>query len=361
MKVNNEVVINMVDGQVISETSYEYSGPVALCKGSSAHPYPKPTEQEVSIQQSQLDLLKQQQADTEMMRPFLLESLGLTEEDGVMRELTQDERYASMSDVEKSQYDISVTEQERAAQAYAGELPLGVGMESNLTAQDEQIRNQLARKLGSNWMTTTAGQSAYAKFTAEAESTREGARTGLIQGTGGLLASNLGHGADASALQSQTYGMFPGRSGGLLQGYGGMGAGLAQNRAREAQYTGMQHMQSQQGSQARNAAFGQMVGMGVQAGMMFSDSRLKENIVTIDNAVNKVNKLRGVEFDWNIKSGLPPGQHDVGVIAQELEEVIPEAVEVIDGYKAVAYHKIIPLLIENIKILHNEINILKEV
>ena len=52
--------------------------------------------------------------------------------------------------------------------------------------------------------------------------------------------------------------------------------------------------------------------------------------------------------------------HDVGVIAQEIEEVLPEVVETRDsGYKAVKYEKIVPLLIESIKDLKAEIEELK--
>ena len=52
--------------------------------------------------------------------------------------------------------------------------------------------------------------------------------------------------------------------------------------------------------------------------------------------------------------------HDVGVIAQEIEEVLPEVVQTRDnGYKAVKYEKIVPLLIEAIKELKQEIEELK--
>ena len=66
---------------------------------------------------------------------------------------------------------------------------------------------------------------------------------------------------------------------------------------------------------------------GIQAQAFFysSDERLKENIVTIENAVDKVKALRGVEYNW--KDG---GQRDIGLIAQEVQEVIPEVVRVQD-------------------------------
>jgi len=80
-----------------------------------------------------------------------------------------------------------------------------------------------------------------------------------------------------------------------------------------------------------------------------SDERLKDNAKPIESALEKVKKISGVEFDWNDKQNIHTG-HDVGVLAQQIEAVLPEAVTTReDGYKAVKYEKIIPLLIEAIK------------
>ena len=79
-----------------------------------------------------------------------------------------------------------------------------------------------------------------------------------------------------------------------------------------------------------------------------SDQRLKDNITPIPDALNKVLSISGNTFDWNEKTN-KSGQ-DVGVIAQEILEVLPEAVTARDdGYLAVYYDKIVPLLIEAIK------------
>jgi hypothetical protein len=80
-----------------------------------------------------------------------------------------------------------------------------------------------------------------------------------------------------------------------------------------------------------------------------SDERLKDNIELISNPIQKVQQLRGVEFDW--KDGIPKaGQHDYGVIAQDVIKVMPEIVnQRPDGFYAVDYDKIIGLLIEVVK------------
>jgi hypothetical protein len=91
-----------------------------------------------------------------------------------------------------------------------------------------------------------------------------------------------------------------------------------------------------------------------------SDRRLKDNITPIGNALDKVKKIGGYTFDWNDKQQAHTG-HDVGIIAQEIEAVLPEVVTTRDtGFKAVKYEKIVPLLIEAIKEQQTQIEELKE-
>lgn len=75
-----------------------------------------------------------------------------------------------------------------------------------------------------------------------------------------------------------------------------------------------------------------------------SDERLKENIYPIDNALSRVGQIEGVYFNW--KEG---GERAVGVIAQQVEKVLPEVVsEDNNSYLSVDYSKIVPLLVEAI-------------
>jgi hypothetical protein len=100
-----------------------------------------------------------------------------------------------------------------------------------------------------------------------------------------------------------------------------------------------------------------------------SDERLKENIVPIDSALDKIDKINGVYFDWTDeyiqketggKGNDLIKKHDVGVIAQEIENVLPEVVVTrTDGYKAIRYEKLVALLIQSVKELKKEIDILK--
>lgn len=90
-----------------------------------------------------------------------------------------------------------------------------------------------------------------------------------------------------------------------------------------------------------------------------SDERFKDNIVEIENAVEKVESIRGVEFDWNDKQDTYTG-HDIGVIAQEVEAILPEIVATRDnGYKAVKYEKLTALLLTAVKELSERVKTLE--
>lgn len=108
----------------------------------------------------------------------------------------------------------------------------------------------------------------------------------------------------------------------------------------------------------------------------YSDMRLKTNIADIDNALDKVLKIRGVYYTQNKHAesfGYSNYDLQVGVLAQEVQEVLPEVVKLApfdidkegksisgENYLTVKYDKIIPLLINAIKEQQNEINKIKD-
>ena len=91
-----------------------------------------------------------------------------------------------------------------------------------------------------------------------------------------------------------------------------------------------------------------------------SDARYKTNIQPIESALDKVNKMRGVSFDWTaVRSG-----REFGVIAQEIEQIAPELVsekELLNGdtMKTVSYTSLVPFLIESIKELTAKVEALE--
>jgi hypothetical protein len=92
-----------------------------------------------------------------------------------------------------------------------------------------------------------------------------------------------------------------------------------------------------------------------------SDRRLKDNIQPIQNPLQKINQIGGYSFEWNAdKQDIYRGK-DYGVIAQEIEEILPELVENREnGYKAVKYDRLVSLLIEGIKDLSKQVEELQQ-
>jgi len=84
----------------------------------------------------------------------------------------------------------------------------------------------------------------------------------------------------------------------------------------------------------------------------YSDERLKSNIETISGALDKVNALRGVSYTKD-------GEASIGVIAQEVQKVIPEVVQDNEEYLSVAYGNLVGVLIEAVKELSAEVEALK--
>jgi hypothetical protein len=91
-----------------------------------------------------------------------------------------------------------------------------------------------------------------------------------------------------------------------------------------------------------------------------SDIRLKENIKPIESALDKVIKLQGVTFDWKESDSILDIKEDIGFIAQDVQKVVPELVRENDnGMLSMRHQGITPILLEAIKELKAEIDLLK--
>lgn len=87
----------------------------------------------------------------------------------------------------------------------------------------------------------------------------------------------------------------------------------------------------------------------------YSSAQWKSNIQTLHDPLATLNKLRGVSFDWTAS-----GAHDVGFIAEEVAQVLPEIVSTQDGKPvAMDYSRVVPLTVEAIKVLRGENEALK--
>jgi hypothetical protein len=152
----------------------------------------------------------------------------------------------------------------------------------------------------------------------------------LVQGTGVTITNNSGENATPTIAIGQAVG-----TSSNVQ-FGSIGVGTA-----------------------ASGVSGEIRATGDIVAFYSSDERLKENITPIENAVDKINQMGGYNYDW--KEGFETIHshkgHDLGVIAQEVQSVLPEVVtERETGYLAVDYVKLVPVLIEAIKELSAKID-----
>ena len=86
-----------------------------------------------------------------------------------------------------------------------------------------------------------------------------------------------------------------------------------------------------------------------------SDENEKNNIEVIKNALSMISNLRGVTFDWK-RNGLA----SAGLIAQDVEQVLPEIVSISNNKKSLNYNGVIAILVEGMKQLNNKVNLLEQ-
>jgi len=91
-----------------------------------------------------------------------------------------------------------------------------------------------------------------------------------------------------------------------------------------------------------------------------SDARFKKNILPLESSLEKIDALEGVSYEWKTEEysgkGFQKGRQ-IGLIAQDVEKVLPELVYTDSkGYKAIAYDKVVPVLIEAVKELQKTVD-----
>ena len=266
MKIYTLLKIDIESGQIDDEISFEYDGLIAECKGNTTVAATPKSAEEIELDRQQVALLKQQVADndayrkyTEEMEPFTLESMGYERDssgkivktglakaqdamtahqlaisgyDTSGNKLTEDQMLAEMSDTEKMDYETNKASKERLLKAYKGELDISPALEKELTSQETQAKEALMRKLGTNWMTSTAGQNAMKNILEKNSLIREEARQGIILSGVGINEARNNNTLSTNAKYSNLINLISGTGNDKLSrmmGYGSMLKGNAGN------------------------------------------------------------------------------------------------------------------------------------
>ena len=91
-----------------------------------------------------------------------------------------------------------------------------------------------------------------------------------------------------------------------------------------------------------------------------SDARAKTNVAAIENALDRVSKLRGVSYRFRGEGARPADPKRLGLIAQEVAAVVPEAAHAEGRQGGISYSMLVPLLVEAIKELKTEVDDLRK-
>jgi hypothetical protein len=183
---------------------------------------------------------------------------------------------------------------------------------------------------------------------------------------GAAINSSVASGTDTSSLQVRNVSGATGDGGVAAMSFHCQGTYAIKMHLRADGYFGLGGW-----SRAAWSWYSDPSGNMVAAGNVtaYSDPRLKENFAKVENPLEILSKLDGGTFNWKrgySHTECKAGSRDYGILADQVELVMPEIVTEsieLDGekYKTVAYEKLIPVLIEAIKELKAEIDLLKSV
>lgn len=226
--------------------------------------------------------------------------------------MSEEERLAGMSELERADYDMQRKIQQRTLDALEGNLPISPALESSLQREQSGLEEELAQKLGPNWKLSTPATTKLGEFKKRAELVREEARRGQISaGVGQNIAQGnylTGTNAQNVSTMSSPLSMY----GGIMSGY---------NTALQP-YIQQQNLATSASmqSQANKAAMigGLINAAGSAAGMMkFSSPKFKKNIKKADedDVLETVKDANVYEFNYKGEKEGTPKQ--VGYMADE--------------------------------------------
>ncbi len=286
--------------------------------GGSTKVYaPKPSAAETELMQEQLTILRESRADQALLKPYLLQSMGFVEEEGgTIRKMTEEETVAGMSTLEKGSYENLKLLQERQTAALKGELPVSPALEEDIAGREAQLKEEMSRRLGPDWMTTTPGQQGWSEFQKKAGLLREETRRGEISGLGGLALSQAGYWeaekrGEAGDIQGYGQRLFP-----LMQAYGQAAQPYQFYSGLEAQA----RWQTMQAKMARMAGKQQAFSSGGFGALSSRDVKKDIEKFSDKEALEMVSNTKPVRYRYKDESSRSP-KH-TGLIAEEAPDSI---------------------------------------
>lgn len=298
--------------------------------GKTSVPGLSPEEKALQAQQTELlkfqtDILKQQQQQQKVLLPFLAEQEGFS--------VTMDDNgnIASISraDTELDTQNKEITKRlnQRTLDALEGNLPVDPALEESLSSQETQLKERLANQFGPGYETSSPGIETLGNFMKQSEILREGARTGQL-----TLAEQLGitrqqqQAFDDQSSQDVLRQASFGDPLTIAGAYGQTARGYQQAQQPYQQQRNMQF----QASNANASRTAGLIGAGIGAvGAYFSDKDMKGDLIPISQTRDGFTIYEYTRIDT--------GEKMLGVLAQDVEAVLPGAIYTKDGWDMVDY------------------------
>jgi len=292
--------------------------------GSTKVEAPEVTKEERELQKLQLEIVKRQMAEDELLRPFVLESMRLVETpEGTLRQMTEEEYTATLSPVELANYQNLQLQIERQRKALMGELPLTEALTQQKATEFKSFKEAMARagnpiegdEPGSAIAQTTSGIQALKTFNERWGLVEDAERRGELTLGQQTLTQTLGVASDIGQRDWSQQAAFPQRTAGLLTGIG---------QALQP-YQFQRQMEYQANAQnAMNRAgilggIGNLLGTGLMAGAIYaSDPKTKKDIKEqsgkSDDKVLKMIK-KGKTYSYRYKGESEATPKRVGLMA----------------------------------------------
>lgn len=302
---------------------------------------PQPTAEERELQRAQAEqlaeqtrILKAQQAQLTAILPFIAKQSGYEIELGLDGTIKSIKESTAPDAVKRRELESELLD--RSLKALRGELPVDPQLETALDRQEEELRGRLAQQFGPGYETSTPGIETLAKFEETGEGLRSAARRDQLTLSEQLsMARSEEKQVNNASFQSTAFGQpqnFAQLFGNVAAGYGKAQQPFIANRQLQLQAS-IANQQSQASS---------MAGFGQLAGLIFSDEREKTDIRDLQDRDGEAVTLADIFPEVAAKAaGVPVKEYRfkrdkvvrTGVMAQDVERVMPEAVREHRGRK----------------------------
>jgi len=327
--------------------------------GGSKVEAPKPSAEETELNKLNIEIIKRQMADDELLRPFVLSAMKLVETpEGGLRQMTDTEYRATLDPVELQSYENLLLQQERQTKALKGELPLTEALVQQKATEFKNFKEAMARMgnpiegddPGSAVGLSTSGIQALKTFNERWGLVEDAERRGELTAGQQTINQTLGVASGIGVQDWSKQVSFPQRTAGTI-------AGISSAMQPYQYYSGLEYQANAQNAANKAGLLSDIFGTAGTLGGMglykYSDPKMKKDIVkqTGKDEAKALKLVKGMKnYDYRYKGEPGSVPKRVGLMANEAPREI-----VTPDRKMIALDKQVGLLTMATKALANKI------